>query len=84
METLSDDDEPAQTTIIKPSKVQTNTLTSPKEESKDDEVLDRLEEIKKAKPIVDEKRESIEKQISKPNQEENNRLYCQDFLTITR
>ena len=32
----------------------------------DDEVLDRIDEISKAKVITDEKREPIEKQISKP------------------
>ena len=50
------------------------SLKSGKDDSKDnvkptksgDEVLDRIDEISKAKVITDEKREPIEKQISKP------------------
>ncbi len=45
------------------SEVQSTTVTPPKETSKDDAVLERLEEINKAKVIVDEKPEPIEKQI---------------------
>ena len=65
LEKLSEDDEiPVDKKIIKPRETQSNTLDSPKPAKKqEDEVLDRLDEISKAKPIVDEKREPIEKQI---------------------
>lgn len=49
LEKLSDDDE------IKPKSTQTTTLVPPSETPKNDEVIDRLDEISKAKPIVDEK-----------------------------
>ena len=62
LEELSDGEDSTETQI-KPSEIQTSTLTQSKEEVQKDEVLNRLEEISKAKPIVDEKRESIEKQI---------------------
>lgn len=59
------DDESDEKIVIKPKETQSNTLISPEpvENKEDDEVLNRLDEISKAKPIVDEKRESIEKQI---------------------
>lgn len=63
LEKLSDDEK-----VIKPKETQTNTLTSqPPEDKKEDEVLDRLDEITKAKPIKEEPREPIEKQILKSN-----------------
>ena len=62
MEKLSDDDE------IKSKPIQTTTLVPPSEAPKNDEVLDRLDEISKAEIIVDEKPQPIEKQISKPQQ----------------
>ena len=65
LEKMSDDDSDVKS---KPEPVQTNTLTSPKAEPKEDEVLQRLDDIKKAKPIVDEKREPVEKQIVKSQQ----------------
>ena len=67
LEKLSEDEK--KSTEIKASEIQTNTLDTPKETPKsDDEVLNRLDEIKKAKPIVDEKREPVEKQIIKSQQ----------------
>ena len=69
LEKLSDDDEASGDVEIK--QVQKNTLIPPKETPKNDEVLDRLDEITNAKVLVDEKREPIEKQIidskTKPN-----------------
>ena len=62
LEKLSDDDE------IKSKPIQTTTLVPPSEAPKNDEVLDRLDEISKAEIIVDEKPQPIEKQISKPQQ----------------
>ena len=59
LEKLADDEKSSE---IKPS-VQKTTLVPPKETPKNDEVLDRLDEVKNAKVIVDEKREPIEKQI---------------------
>lgn len=67
LEKMSDDDSDVK---AKPKPVQTNTLTSPKAEPKDDEVLQRLDDINKAKPIVDEKREPVEKQIVKSQQKQ--------------
>ena len=62
LEKLADDEEINSDVKAKP--VQKNTLVPPKETpTKNDEVLDRLDEINKAKVIVDEKREPIEKQI---------------------
>ena len=64
LEKLSDEDESSERKIIKPKETQKNTLIPPKPENKeDDEVLDRLDEISKAKVIVDEKPQPIEKQI---------------------
>lgn len=62
LEKMSDDDSDVKSKL---EPVQTNTLTSPKPKPKEDEVLQRLDEINKAKPIVDEKREPVEKQIAK-------------------
>ena len=67
LDKLSDEEESDAKPIIKPKETQTNTLTPvPKEEKSDDEVLNRLEEIKKAKVIPQEPRQPIEKQIAKP------------------
>ena len=65
LEKLAEDEEVIEKKIIKPKETQSNTLISPEpiENKEDDEVLNRLDEISKAKPIVGEKRESIEKQI---------------------
>lgn len=65
LEKLSDGDDIPDKKVIKPSETQSNTLIPPEETESGDEVLDRLEEISKAKPIADEKPESIEKQIIK-------------------
>lgn len=62
LEKFSDDDENDKV-IIKPSETQKNTLIPPKATESSDEVLDRLDEISKAKPIVDEKPQPIKKQI---------------------
>ena len=65
LEKLSDDVDNKDTkikTVIKPRETQTNTLDKDIKKN-DDEVLDRLDEINNAKPVVDEKREPIEKQI---------------------
>ncbi len=68
LDKLSDDeDEKSSKPIIKPRETQSNTLISPKPKN-DDEVLNRLDEITKSKPITDEKREPIEKQILKSKQ----------------
>ncbi|WP_407454337.1 hypothetical protein [Methanobrevibacter sp.] len=65
LEKLTDDEEDNKK-IIKPKEVQTNTLISePSEDEKEDEVLNRLDEISKAKPIKEELGESVEKQILK-------------------
>ena len=65
LDKMSDDDEDNKKTI-KPKETQTNTLVpEPSEDKKEDEVLTRLDEISKAKPIKEEPRESVEKQISK-------------------
>ena len=62
LEKMSDDEEK----VIKPKETQTNTLTSPPpEDKKEDEVLNRLDEISNAKPIKEEPRQPIEKQILK-------------------
>ena len=66
LETLADEEEErTETPLIQHKKVQTSTISPPKEEAPKDDVLERLDEISNAKPIVDEKREPIEKQISK-------------------
>ena len=66
MEKLSDEDD-NEKKVIKPKETQKNTLIpAPSEEKEDDEVLNRLDEIKKAKPIKPEPRQPIEKQVSKP------------------
>lgn len=68
LEKLSDDeDNPSVKPIIKPKETQSTTLTSPTPEKKD-EVLDRLDEINRAKPIVDEPKKPIEKPTPKPQQ----------------
>ncbi len=63
LEKLSDDEDKKAHVkpIIKPKDTQSTTLTSEPAE-KDDEVLDRLDEITKAKPIVEEPK----KQVSQP------------------
>lgn len=69
LEKLSDDDE-KEKTVIKPKETQKNTLIpTPAEEKQEDEVLNRLDEISKAKPIKPEPRQPIEKQIRKPKVE---------------
>ncbi len=65
LEKLSDEDSEIKTEI-KPKSTQTTTLVPPSETPKNDEVLDRLDEISRAEVIVDEKPQPIEKQISKP------------------
>ena len=64
LEKLSDDDSDDEKVIIKPKETQKNTLIPPKETKSNDEVLDRLDEISKAKPIVEEKPKPIQKQIA--------------------
>lgn len=71
LDKLSDDEDKQKTTVIRPIETQKNTLDSHNEKPKEnDEVLNRLDEISKAKPIVDEKREPIEKQIAMSQQKE--------------
>ena len=67
LEKFADDETPSETKVIKPKETQSNTLisTPEREKKEDDEVLDRLDEISKSKPIVGQKREPIEKQILK-------------------
>ena len=57
LEKLSDSDEIPDKKVIKPKDTQSNTLIPPKQTKNDDEVLNRLDEISKAKPVVDKKRE---------------------------
>ena len=66
LETLSDDEDDE--VIIRPEEPQKNTLIPPKETKSDDEVLNRLDEIAKAKPIVDEKPKTVvkPKTVEKP------------------
>ena len=67
LEKLSDDVNKKDTkikSVIKSRETQTNTLDNDSGKN-DDEVLDRIDEISNAKTIVDEKRESIEKQVIK-------------------
>ena len=75
LEKLSDDEEDKKS--VKPKETQKNTLIpeEPKEveDKPDDEVLDRLDEISRAKPVKEEPRESIEKQISKPEIKEESK-----------
>lgn len=63
LEKLSDEDDD-----IAQKETQTTTLIPHEESPKEDEVLKRLDEINRAKPIVEEKPKPIEKQIkeSKP------------------
>lgn len=69
LEKLSEDkdEEPKEKRVIKPKETQATTLTAKPvvEDKEDDEVLNRLDEIGKAKVIKDEVREPIEKQIAK-------------------
>ena len=69
LEKLSDEDNENEKIIIKPKETQKNTLIPPKETKGSDEVLDRLDEISKAKPIVDEKPKPIQKQIADSKRE---------------
>ena len=73
LDKLSDEEEKGDVKppIIKPKETQTNTLTSGPSKESDDEVLNRLEEIKKAKPIKEEPRQPIEKQIAKSQDTSN-------------
>ncbi|WP_407421371.1 hypothetical protein [Methanobrevibacter sp.] len=68
LEKLSDD-EGNDGIIIKPKETQKNTLIPPKASENDDEVLDRIDEISKAKPIADEKPEPIRKQAADSKKE---------------
>jgi DNA replication factor GINS len=71
LDKLSDDEDKQKNTVIRHIETQKNTLDSHNEKPKEnDEVLNRLDEISKAKPIVDEKREPIEKQIVMSQQKE--------------
>ena len=66
LEKMSDDEDDDEKKVIKPKETQKNTLIpTPSEEKKSDEVLDRLDEISKAKPIKPEPRQPIEKQVNK-------------------
>lgn len=69
LEKLSDDDSDDERVIIKPKETQKNTLIPPKETESNDEVLERLDEISKAKPIVEEKPKPIQKQIADSKRE---------------
>lgn len=63
LEKLSDDDE------SKSKEIQKTTLVPPADSPKNDEVLERLDEISKAKPIVDEQPQQIERQTAKSQQD---------------
>ena len=67
LEKLSDDDDEKEKRVIKPKETQKTTLipATSDEEKQEDEVLNRLDEISKAKPIKPEPRQPIEKQINK-------------------
>lgn len=71
LEDFSDDEEvkPPSKPIIKPKETQSTTLTPTEPSEEKDEVLDRLDEIKKAKVITDQVKEPIEKQIIKSQNE---------------
>lgn len=72
LDKLSDEEEKEDVKpIIKPKETQTNTLISTPVKESEDEVLARLEEIKKAKPIAEEPRQSVEKQIAKSQDTSN-------------
>ena len=64
LDKMSDEDESDEEPILRPKETQTNTLTPISAKEEDDEVLNRLDEIKKAKPVVEEPRQPIEKQIA--------------------
>ena len=66
LEKLSDADEIPDKKVIKPKETQSNTLIPPEQSKNEDEVLNRLDEISKAKPIEDKKTKPIEKQITNP------------------
>ena len=63
LEKLSDDEQNDDRKIIKPKQTQKNTLITQKPTKNDDEVLDRLDKISRAKVIAEEKPQPIEKQI---------------------
>ena len=63
LEKLSDDEQKDGRKIIKPKETQKNTLITQKPTKNDDEVLNRLDEIFKAKVISEEKSQPIEKRI---------------------
>lgn len=63
LEKLSDDEQSSDKKIIKPKETQKNTLIPPKPTKNDDEVLNRLDEISKAKPVVDKKPQPAERQV---------------------
>ena len=63
LEKLSDEDEE-----LNQEETQNTTLTPPSKSPENDEVLNRLDEISKAKPIVEEKPKPIEKQIADSKQ----------------
>lgn len=58
LEKISEEDDE-----INSEETQNTTLTPPSESPEKDEVLNRLDEISRAKPIVDEKPKPVEKQI---------------------
>lgn len=58
LEKISEEDDE-----INQEETQNTTLTPPSESPEKDEVLNRLDEISRAKPIVDEKPKPVEKQI---------------------
>ena len=64
LEKLSDDDEISDKKVIKPKETQSNTLIPPKPAKNDAEVLGRIDEISKPKPVVDEKKEPVENQTT--------------------
>lgn len=59
LEKISEEDDE-----LNQEETQKTTLTPPSESPENDEVLDRLDEISRAKPIVDEKPKPVEKQIA--------------------
>ena len=72
LEKLSEDEEEIISEIT-PKQTQTTTLAPPSESPKNDEVLDRLDEISKAKPIVEDKPQQIKKDVSKPKADSNDK-----------
>lgn len=86
LEKFSEDEDKEPKKVSKPQKTTLDSNESTEAKS-DDEVLNRLDKISEAKPIVGEKREPIEKQIAKsqtpkPAIEENPNAYSDEFVDL--